>query len=232
MLLPLHRCPVRWLTSPTTQLLPSELEPKEDAYEDWVSYLVFKAFVMERGRSKAMQTPEVEGDVPDLTLMPTFQDEDSSPPTLVRYDYLTQPGYLSLGQSNSSIRVKNAMELLTEIPRAFNGPQDTGFLIAIPDPQMSEADVWSYVTDQLSDDFTKASTGPAQGGPIVTTLYVGEKVQFRPISGDCSGLKACEYYQHSNTKRPPDDTRRDELAAALTEHRAKEVDLPMNTTIA
>jgi hypothetical protein len=209
----------------------SELKLKEDAYEDWVSYPVFKAFMMERCRTKAMQTPEVEGDVPDLTLMPTFQDEDSTPLTLMRYDYLAQPGYWSLRQSNLSIRVKNAMELLTEIPRAFNGPQDTGFLIAIPDPGMSEADVWSYVTDQLSDDFTKASTGPAQGGPIVTMLYIGEKVQFRPISGDCSGHKACKYYQHSNTKCPLDDTRCKELAAALTEHRAKEVNLLMNTTI-
>jgi hypothetical protein len=187
--------------------------------------------VTERHRPNAPQCPDIEDTMPDLSLIPTIQT-DGTPPTLVRYDYLTYPGYLALGQSNSSIRVKNAMEPLTEIPRVFDGPQDTGFLISLPDPQMSEADVWSYVTDQLCDDFTKASTGSAQGGPIVTTLYVDEKVQFRPIPGDCSGHKACEYYQHSNTKRQPDDTRHEELAAALTEHRAKEVDLPMNTTVA
>jgi hypothetical protein len=200
-------------------------------YEDWVSYPVFKAFVTDRRRLNAPQASDVDETMPDLSLIPTIQT-DGTPPTLVRYDYLSNPGHLLLGQSNSSIKVTNSMELLTEIPRAFDGPQNTGFLISVPDPQMQEADVWSYVTDQLGDDYTKASTGPSIGGPIVNTLYVDEEVQFRTVPGTCSGHKACTYYQPSDTKRQADDTRHEELAAALTEHRAKEVDLPMNTTVA
>jgi hypothetical protein len=149
----------------------------------------------------------------------------------VRYDYRKHPGFLKMGQGFNSIKIYNAMELLTEIPRTFEGSQTTGFLISVPDPKMSNRDVWDYVVDQLGDNFKTVASGSDAKVLHVNMLYIGQEVQFRTYAGSCSGHKACNLYRHPAVERQPDDMQHEYLAASLKEHREQEVYLPMKWTI-
>jgi hypothetical protein len=213
------------LTSPPVQLLPSELGLQQDEFMDWVSYPVFQRFVTERRRT---QTPQAEDQpVPEFPSVP----EGEEPTTLIRYNYLKSPGFLRMGVGSNSIKIKNAMEPLTEIPRAFDGLPNTGFLIPVPDPLMTYRDVWDYVVDQLGDDFKVATTGSDDELKRVDTLYVDEEVQFRAYASCCSGHKACNRYRHPSVKRLPGDTQHEQLAADLMEHREDEASIPMKRTL-
>jgi hypothetical protein len=197
---------------------------------DWVSYPVFERFIAERRRLKAPPAEEVVQSVLDFPSIP----EEGTTMELVRYDYHKNPGYLKMGRGSNSIQIPNAMEPLTEIPRAFDGVPNFGFLIPVPessDSPMAFRNVWDYVTDQLGDDFRVVSTGSAKGPLNTSTLYVGETVGFRAYSGACSGHKACNHYYHFGAQRHPDDKRHEELATALKEHREQEAYLPMKNTL-